>query len=69
MKCNVDLTSDIKKYCGKIMSPVFFAIFQISCKLLNFKAIFTSTEKVKMFYKFRWLRVLATQLQLTLLGN
>ena len=50
MQRNVDQTSDIKKYCGKIMLSVFFGIFQISCKLLNFKAIFTSTKKVKMLY-------------------
>jgi len=53
MQRNVDQTSDIKKYCGKIMLPVFFRIFQTPCKLLNLKAILTSTGKVKICYKFR----------------
>ncbi len=53
-------TSDMEKYWGKIMLPVFFRIFQMSCKLLNLKAILTSTEKVKICYNFRELRPLAT---------
>jgi hypothetical protein len=42
------------------MLPVFFGIFKISCKLLNLKAILTSTEKIETYYKFRQLRPLAT---------
>jgi hypothetical protein len=42
------------------MLSVFFGIFQMSCKLLNLKAILTSTEKVEICYKFKQLRPLAT---------
>jgi hypothetical protein len=60
MQRTVDQTSDIEKYCGKIMLSVFFGIFQISCKLLNLKEILTYTEKTEIRYKFEQLGPLAT---------